>query len=76
MGMLLMAGLEFIFFTVPSMGQCFGFVLEAVLVMQGSFPSGWAELAQSQGLFCFPPQRRGLGGVHKKLGEDTSVRWW
>ena len=34
---LVLAGVEFIFFIVASMGLCFGFVLETVLITQGCF---------------------------------------
>ena len=34
---LVWAGIEFIFFIVASMGLCFGFVLETVLIVQGCF---------------------------------------
>lgn len=34
-GVLVLAGMEFIFFTVASMGLWFGFVLETVMITQG-----------------------------------------
>ena len=34
---LVLAGIELIFFIVASMGLCFGFVLETVLIIQGYF---------------------------------------
>ena len=34
---LVLAGIELIFFTVASMGLCFGFVLKTVLIIQGCF---------------------------------------
>ena len=34
---LVLAGIELIFFTVVSMGLCFGFVLATVLITQGCF---------------------------------------
>ena len=34
---LVLAGIELIFFTVASMGLCFGFVLKTVLITQGCF---------------------------------------
>ena len=34
---LVLAGIELIFFIVASMGLCFGFVLETVLITQGCF---------------------------------------
>ena len=36
-GVLVLAGVHFIFFIVASMGLCFGFVLESVLIIQGCF---------------------------------------
>ena len=70
---LVLAGIELIFFVVANMVLCFGFVLEAVLVIQGCFPYCWAVITQSQGLFCFSPQPTSerLGG-HKELGGDTA----
>jgi len=51
------------------MGLCSGFVLEAVLVMQGCFGYRWAGLAQSQGLFCSSPrQRAGWGCARGREG--------
>lgn len=40
-------------FTATSMGLCFRFVLETLLIIQGYFNFCWAELAHSQGLSCF-----------------------
>jgi len=34
---LVLAGIELIFFIVASMGLCFGFVLKSVLIVQGCF---------------------------------------
>ena len=34
---LVLAGIELIFFIVASMGLCFGFVLKTVLIIQGCF---------------------------------------
>ena len=34
---LVLAGIELIFFIVAGMGLCLGFVLETVLIMQGCF---------------------------------------
>ena len=36
-GVLLLAGVELIFFLVARMGLCFGFVLKIVLIIQGCF---------------------------------------
>lgn len=57
MFMLLLAGKKLIFSPVANMWLCSGFVLEALLIIQGSFPFCWAILMQSQGLFCLshPP---------------------
>ena len=35
---LVLAGIELIFFIVASMGLCFGFVLKTVLIIQGCSP--------------------------------------
>ena len=62
LGVLVLAAI--IFFIVASMGLCFGFVLETVLITQGCFSCCWAVPTQSQGLFCFstpPHQRVGWG---------------
>lgn len=45
---------------------CFGFVLQALLTIQGSFHYCWAALRRGQGLFCSPSHQAHLG---KKL-------WW
>ena len=37
LAVLVLAGIELIFFIVASMGLCFGFVLETVLITQGCF---------------------------------------
>lgn len=47
--MLLLAGIEWVFFRVIRMGLWFGFVLRRVLIVQGIFLAG---LAWSQDLFC------------------------
>jgi len=50
--LLVLAGMELNLFVVASMGLCFGFILNTVLVTQGCFGCCWAVLTQSQGLFC------------------------
>ena len=64
-----MAGIELIFFRVASVGLCFGFVLETVLITQGYF------LVAEQGLhrvkaFSVPHPTPPVSrlGVHKELG--------
>ena len=37
LGVLVLAGIELVFFTVASMGLHFGFVLKTVLITQGRF---------------------------------------
>lgn len=37
LNVLVLAGIELVFFTVASMGYSFGFVLKTVLVVQGYF---------------------------------------
>ena len=73
---LVWAGIDLIFFPIASMGLCFGFVLETVLITQGCFRYCWAVLTQSQGLFCFSPhptseEARGAQGVGTQLGQVT-----
>lgn len=51
--LLVLAGVEVIFFIVASMGLYFGFVLKTGVITQGYFCSCWTELTQSPGLFCF-----------------------
>lgn len=54
--MLVLSGIEFIFFTATNVGLNFGSLLEAVLLIQGCFSGCWAGLlAQHQGLFCSSP---------------------
>ena len=70
---LVLAGIELIFFVVACMGLCFGFVLQTVLMIQGCFSYCWAVLTQHQGLFCFSPHSPASRlGVHKKLWGDTA----
>ena len=73
--MLVLAGVEFIFFIVASIGLCFGFVLEAVVIDNtGMFSlllsSAYTELRPF--LLLTPPHQRAGWGVHKKLGGDTA----
>jgi len=56
LGALVLAQVELIFFIVASVRLCFGFVLNAVLIIQGCFHYCRAVLTQSQGLFCFSPR--------------------
>ena len=58
---LVLAGIELIFFTVASMELCFGFLLKTVLIILGCFSYCWAVLTHSQGLFCFSHQWVGWG---------------
>ena len=50
---LVLAGIELIFFRVARMGLCFGFVLKTVLITQGCFHYHWAVLTPNQGFFRF-----------------------
>jgi len=52
---LVLAGIELIFFIVASMGLCFGFVLKTVLITEGCVSSCWAVLTQSQAPFGSSP---------------------
>lgn len=51
--MLVLAGLELIFFIVTNTGPGFGFALETVLIIQGCFCYGYASLHKSL-LFLTP----------------------
>jgi len=48
---LVLGGLQLIFFIAASMRLCFGFLLKTVLIVQGCFRYCWAVLTQSQGFF-------------------------
>ena len=52
---LVLAGIELIFFRVAGTGPWFGFVLATVLITQGCFRYRSAALTQSQGLCCSSP---------------------
>jgi len=56
---LVLAGIELIFFLVAGIGLCFGLVLETVLVTQRCFGHCWAVLTQSSGPSC--PSHRPTG---------------
>ena len=71
--MLVLAGIELIFFTVASMGLCFGFVLETGLIIQGCLVIAEQCLHRVKAFSAShptPPASR--LGVHKKLGGDTA----
>ena len=68
LGVLILAGIELIFFIVASRGLCFGFVLKTVLITQRCFHHCWAKAFSAS--HPTPPARR--LGVHKKLGRDTA----
>ena len=74
---LVLAGIELIFFTVASMGLHFGFALETVLIIQRCFPYCWAVLTQSQGLSCFShhPASEEAGGA-QEVGKGHSRDSW
>ena len=71
---LVLAGIEFIFFIVASMGLCFGFVLETVLITQRDVLVTAEHCSHRAKVFSAshptPPARR--PGVHKKLGGDPA----
>ena len=72
---LVLGGIEIIFFTAASMGLCFGFVLETVLITQGCFSSCWAGLRELRPFLPLtPPQQQagGGGGGHKGLGGEMA----
>lgn len=50
---LVLYGIELIFFIVACMVLCFGYVMKTVLVTHQFFSYCWAKLTQHQGLFCF-----------------------
>jgi len=56
---LVLDGVELIFFIVASMRLCFGFVLKRVLITQGCFCYRWAALTESRLflLLTWPHQR-------------------
>lgn len=61
MFLLLLVGKKLIISPVANRWLCSGFVLEALLIIQGNFPFCWTILMQSQGLFCLshpPPASR------------------
>ena len=69
---LVLAGIALIFFIVASMGLCFGFVLETVLIIQ-VFVTAEQRLHRVKAFAAShptPPASR--LGVHKKLGGDTA----
>ena len=73
---LVLAGIELIFFIVASMGMCFAFVLRTVLIAQGCFSYCWAVLTQSQGLCCSSPhpaseEAGGAQGVGRGHSRDS-----
>ena len=50
--MLVLSGVELIFFIVASVRLCSGFVLKSVLIIQRYFHYCWGVLTQGQGLLC------------------------
>ena len=72
--MLVLAGIELMFFIVASMGLCFGFVLEAVLITQRDVSVTAEQPLPRAKAFSAPhptPPARRLGG-HKELAGDTA----
>ena len=71
--MLVFARMELIFFIVASMGLCFGFVLETVLITQYVFIRAEQHLHRVKAFSAShttPPVRR--LGVHKEVGRGHS----
>lgn len=54
-GVLILAVVDSVFFTVAAVGLCFGCMMKTVFVIQGCFCYCWAVLAQNQCLFCSSP---------------------
>ena len=69
--MLVLPGLELIFFTVASVGPCSGFVLEAVLITEGCFSPAEQGLHGAKGISAPHPTSEQAGG-HQELGGDTA----
>ena len=70
---LVLAGVELMFFTVASMGLCFGFVLKTVLIIQRCFSYCSAYPVSRPFLLLTPPhQRGGWGGAQEAGGRDTA----
>ena len=74
--MLVLAGIELIFFIVASMGLCFGFVLKTVLILiiQGDVFVTTEQCLHSIKPFpaSHPTPPVSNLGVHKNLGGDTA----
>ena len=68
---LVLAGMELIFFTAAHTVVCFGFMTKTVLMTHLRFSHCWAVLTQPPGPFCFSHCPTSLG-LHKNLGDDTT----
>lgn len=55
LSVLVLTGVNLVFFTVAGVRPCFGFVLETVVITRECFPYCWAGFMQSQGLFLLSP---------------------
>lgn len=73
--MLVLVGIELIFFAVAGMGLCLGFVLETVLVTQGCFCYRCTELAQTWG-FSVPHPTSEWAGDLQEVGRGSSRDSW
>jgi len=74
---LVLGGVELIFFTVASVGLCFGFVLKTVSITQGRSSYHGVVLTQHPGLFCpsTHPTNDQTGGV-PEAGRGHSWDSW
>jgi len=74
---LVLAGVELIFFVVAGTGLYFGFVLETVWITAGCLSDCWAVLTQSQGPSCSsrcPTSEEG-GGAEGAGGTHSRDSW-
>lgn len=69
---LVLAGIQIIYFTVAGMGRCFRFVLKIVLIIRGCFCHCWTKLAQSRRFLVLiqPSQKRGWGWRRSWVGKQ------
>ena len=74
--MLVLTGMEFIFFIVTSMRLYFGFVLETVLIIQGCFCCCWAVLTESRPLLLLTPPHQRVGWGAQEVGRGHSWDSW
>lgn len=66
-----LAGVEFIFFTLAGMGLCSGFALQSVLIIKDVFVLQSGVCTEKRPFLLFTPSMRGLR-MHRKLGGETA----